>query len=175
MTPGQSVAVNQLVTVTAAVTDTVGVTREPECQQTGLPITTQSASSSGETNRTIQLEFTPRTVGVVTLEVVASRLDGTSSDPATVQLTVGASATNTPLPGIGSTTGGGQAVNPCLNVSASTCSACVGRAAGANLRPSPSTRLRRFVCWPAARLPRSSGARPITSGGRCATATPPHG
>jgi hypothetical protein len=141
VTPGQNVAVNQQVTVTVTVTDTVGVTRVNLVANGQVADNFSSASSAGDTNRTVQLDFTPRSVGVVTLEVIASRLDGTQSDPATTQITVGASATNTPLPGAGSggTTGGGQAVNPCLNVTAAQCSACVSGAAGANLRPFPST------------------------------------
>jgi hypothetical protein len=139
--PGQNVAVNQAVTVTAAVTDTVGVTRVNLVANGQVADNFSSASSTGETNRTVQLDFTPRTVGVVTLEVVASRLDGTQSDPATVQITVGASSTNTPLPGAGATTGGtgGGTVNPCANVTASQCSACISGAAGANLRTIPDS------------------------------------
>ncbi len=162
VTPGQSVGLNQQVILTAAVTDTVGVTRVNLSANGQVADTFSSASSAGETNRTVQLDFTPRTVGVVTLEVVASRLDGTQSEPATTQITVGAAATATRLPGASSTGGtsggtGGVPANPCLNVSATVCSACISGAAGANLRPAPSTQTTPIRVLPAGTITAITG------------------
>jgi hypothetical protein len=141
VSPSQNVAVNQTVTVTASVTDTIGVTRVNLIANGQNADSFSSASSTGDTNRTVTLDFTPRSVGVVTLEVVAARLDGTQSDPASVQITVGAAATNTRLPGASTTGGstGGAVVNPCANLTAAQCSACVSGAAGANLRTIPDS------------------------------------
>ncbi|NWF68350.1 MAG: SH3 domain-containing protein [Chloroflexi bacterium] len=139
VTPGQNVAVNTQVIVTAQILDDVGVTRVQMTANGRVVKTVSSTTATGDTNRSVQLDFTPSSIGVITLQVVASRLDGTQSDPAGVQITVGSVPTNTPLPGGGSTGGGQPAPNPCLNISATTCTACVSNAAGANLRPAPST------------------------------------
>jgi hypothetical protein len=84
--PSGTVRVNQRVDVTVQITDTVGATRFQMTANGRVVKTLTSATSAGETNRTLVMDFTPNTQGVVTLVVTASRADGTQSDPAQTQV-----------------------------------------------------------------------------------------
>jgi uncharacterized protein YraI len=84
---GDEVVVNTEVLVSATATDSVGVQRVQLLANGQIVKTVSSESASGDTSMNVLLDYTPRTQGEVTLQVIAYR-GAVASDPAEVRLTV---------------------------------------------------------------------------------------
>lgn len=84
---GDEVVIGQQMFVTANATDTVGVTRVQLLANNQIVKTVSSESTSGQQQMSVLLDYTPRTEGNVTLQVIAFR-GALQSDPA--QITIAA-------------------------------------------------------------------------------------
>jgi hypothetical protein len=132
---GSEVRVNTQVLITANVRDEVGVTRV-QMTANGVPVKTVSSETlAGDREKNVVLDFQPLVTGDVQVQVIAYRGNGASavaSDPANLTVrVVSVTASNTPLPSGGSTTG------PIINPNDPTCRAVP--TTGVNFRSGPGT------------------------------------
>lgn len=133
---GEEFVVNTPILMSVQVTDTVGVT-SVRLSANGTNVrTVGSESPTGETNKQVLLDYTPRSAGEIVLSVTAVRgVGGNSvvSDPAEIRVVVrqtSAQVTATPQPQPGPT-------QPVINPNDPTCRALVMTAL--RLRRGPST------------------------------------
>jgi len=131
---GAEVVVNDVVIVSATATDSAGVTRVQLEANGQIVKTVSSESATGSTNFPVALDYTPRTTGDVTLEVVAYR-GATASDPAVVSIKVKSNETQVTQPPVSS--GSGNNPLPQIDPNDPTCRALIN--AGLNFRAGPGT------------------------------------
>jgi hypothetical protein len=132
---GDEVAVGDEVLVSATATDTQGVTRVELLVNNQVVKRVSSESPTGETSMNVLLDYTPTTVGDVTLQVVAYR-GTTFSNPDEVEITVRrteaqVTATLAPAPNV-----------PIIDPNDPTCRVLVN--AGLNFRTGPGTNYSRI-------------------------------
>jgi uncharacterized protein YraI len=127
---GSEVVAGETVFVSVNATDSVGINRIQLLANNQIVKTVSSDVISGDKSKSALLDYTPRTAGSVTLQVVAYR-GSTASDPAQLQLTVRSSQTQVTVTAI-------QAPNvPDINPNDPTCRVLVN--AGLNFRSGPGT------------------------------------
>jgi hypothetical protein len=125
---GDEFVINDPVLISVSATDSVGVTSVQLFADGQIVRTVSSERATGETQKNVLLDYTPRTAGDVTLRVIAFR-GSTSSEPAEVTVTIRSSqsqVTATPQAGSGV---------PVINPNDPTCRALVNT--GLNFRRGP--------------------------------------
>ncbi len=94
---GDTLAVNQAITVNATASDSIGITRVQLLANGQTVQSVVSPSVGGDRTLPVSIPYTPTQLGAVTLQVIAYRAS-VASLPAEVQITVGAAPTVTNAP-----------------------------------------------------------------------------
>jgi hypothetical protein len=141
---GAQLVTGQQIFVAARAVDTVGVTRVQLIANNQIVKTVSSETSAGNRNFDVLLDYTPRTPGVLNLQVVAYR-NALASDPAQVNVTVSAAQpTAAGVPTVsGGNPGGGGNSGPVIDPLDPTCRALT--TAGLNVRSGPGTNFDRLT------------------------------
>lgn len=128
---GAEVVVNEPILMSVNALDNIGITRVQLVVDGQIMRTFSSESPAGDMNKNMVIDYTPRTQGTITLQVIAFR--GTvPSDPAEIIVVVRASQTQ-----IVATTAPSYNTIPTIDPYDKTCRALIN--AGLNFRTGPST------------------------------------
>jgi uncharacterized protein YraI len=145
---GDEVVVGTQIFVNANATDSVGVTRVQLIANNQIVKTVSSESPAGQRTFEVLLDYTPRQVGEVNLQVVAFR-GAIASDPAEVNITIQQTAQQVQV------TIAPADNAPVIDPNDPTCRALTNT--GLNLRGGPNTSFNRITVIPAGEIARIVG------------------